>query len=87
MTLLRLPENLTVDIISHAACDKPGGLQTPRHGDLLLKRPLSVLAKPTSSRCNLNCSYCFYLRKAELYPWADHPKLSPETFELFSRQS
>ncbi len=45
-----------------------------------------MLAKPTSSRCNLNCGYCFYLRKAELYPWADHPKLSLETLELFSRQ-
>ena len=51
-----------------------------------MKRPLSVLVKPTSSRCNLNCGYCFYLRKAELYPWADHPKLSLETFETFLRQ-
>jgi hypothetical protein len=31
---------------------------------------MPVLIKPTSSRCNLNCSYCFYLSKAELYPWA-----------------
>ncbi|MCH7642496.1 MAG: anaerobic sulfatase maturase [Chloroflexi bacterium] len=51
-----------------------------------MKRPLSVLVKPTSSRCNLNCGYCFYLRKAELYPWADHPKLTLETFEAFLRQ-
>ena len=50
------------------------------------KRPLAVLVKPTSSRCNLNCGYCFYLRKAELYPWGDHPKLTLDTLERFTRQ-
>ena len=49
-------------------------------------RPLSVLIKPTSSRCNLNCGYCFYLRKAELYPWSDHPTMTLETYEAFVRQ-
>jgi len=29
---------------------------------------IHVLAKPTGSVCNLNCSYCFYLRKELLYP-------------------
>ncbi|MDP6273558.1 MAG: anaerobic sulfatase maturase [Dehalococcoidia bacterium] len=51
-----------------------------------MKHPLSVLVKPTSSRCNLNCGYCFYLRKAELYPWGDHPKLTLDTYEAFLRQ-
>ena len=50
------------------------------------KHPLSVLVKPTSSRCNLNCGYCFYLSKSELYPWRDHPRLSAETFEAFFEQ-
>ncbi|MBI2941853.1 MAG: anaerobic sulfatase maturase [Chloroflexi bacterium] len=49
-------------------------------------RPLSVLVKPTSSRCNLNCTYCFYLDKQAIYPWRDHPKLSLDTFERFMRQ-
>ena len=35
---------------------------------------------------HLNCSYCFYLSKAELYPWADHPKLTLETFQTFLDQ-
>ena len=48
-----------------------------------LKHHTSVLIKPTSSRCNLNCTYCFYLSKMEMYPWKDHPKLSLETFEAF----
>ena len=50
------------------------------------RRPLTTLIKPASSRCNLECEYCFYLRKQEMYPWRDHPKLSLETFELFVRQ-
>jgi uncharacterized protein len=27
-----------------------------------------VMAKPTGSRCNLDCAYCFFLKKAALYP-------------------
>ena len=29
---------------------------------------IHVLAKPTGSTCNLNCAYCFYLKKEQLYP-------------------
>jgi len=51
-----------------------------------MKRNLSVLIKPASSRCNLDCRYCFYLEKAELYPWEDRPTLSLDTLESFLRQ-
>lgn len=27
-----------------------------------------VMAKPVGSLCNLNCSYCYYLEKENLYP-------------------
>lgn len=30
--------------------------------------PFHVLTKPTGARCNLDCGYCFYLKKEELYP-------------------
>ncbi|HXQ29437.1 MAG TPA: hypothetical protein VN848_09220, partial [Gemmatimonadales bacterium] len=35
--------------------------------------PLSfhVLAKPTGAICNLDCKYCFFLSKAELYPGSE----------------
>lgn len=36
-------------------------LQTP------FSRPLYVMAKPASSLCNLNCRYCYYLEKNNLY--------------------
>ena len=29
---------------------------------------IHVLAKPTGSKCNLDCAYCFYLKKEQLYP-------------------
>ena len=58
-------------------------LEPPRRQD---KHPFGVLVKPTSSRCNLNCGYCFYLSKNSLYPWRDHPRLSDETFEAFFEQ-
>ncbi len=31
-------------------------------------RAFNVMAKPTGSRCNLNCDYCFFLKKKHLYP-------------------
>ena len=27
-----------------------------------------VMAKPSGSVCNLDCTYCFYLEKDKLYP-------------------
>ena len=51
-----------------------------------VRRPLSVLIKPASSRCNLRCTYCFYLEKQEIYPWKDHPALTIDTFRTFCEQ-
>ncbi len=31
-------------------------------------RPFHVMAKPTGAICNLDCAYCFFLSKEELYP-------------------
>lgn len=50
------------------------------------RRAVSVLMKPASSLCNLNCAYCFYLSKRSLYPWEGCPKMSLETLEEFLRQ-
>ena len=30
-------------------------------------RPLYVMLKPVGSKCNLNCDYCYYLEKENLY--------------------
>ncbi|HEU5161610.1 MAG TPA: anaerobic sulfatase maturase [Thermoanaerobaculia bacterium] len=44
-----------------------------------------LLAKPAGSSCNLDCSYCFYLSKAALYPEAQ-PRMSEEVLERYLRQ-
>lgn len=46
--------------------------------------PLYVMLKPTGSRCNLACRYCYYLEKAKLYP--NQKPLSEELLETFIRQ-
>ncbi len=30
--------------------------------------PYVTVTKPIGAICNLNCDYCFYLRKQKLYP-------------------
>ncbi|MFC1504511.1 anaerobic sulfatase maturase [Spirochaetota bacterium] len=35
-------------------------------------QPFSLLVKPTSSLCNLDCTYCFYKRVTEVYPRSDY---------------
>lgn len=47
--------------------------------------PFHLLAKPVGSLCNLNCSYCFYLEKAHLYPDVKSFRMSPEVLETYVR--
>ena len=42
------------------------------------------MLKPTGSRCNLACHYCYYLEKAKLYP--NQKPLSEELLETFIQQ-
>ncbi len=44
-----------------------------------------ILVKPTGSRCNLACAYCFYLDKAALYPGSPL-RMSDEVLEAYIRQ-
>ncbi len=45
-----------------------------------------VMAKPTGSRCNLRCDYCFFLEKSALYPGSDE-RMTDEVAEAFIRQT
>ncbi|WP_312240234.1 anaerobic sulfatase maturase [Pantoea sp.] len=46
-----------------------------------------VMAKPTGSVCNIDCSYCFYLEKDALYPERKQNwRMSEETLEQYIRQ-
>jgi len=46
---------------------------------------IHVLAKPTGSTCNLNCAYCFYLKKEQLYPGSRF-RMSDEVLESYISQ-
>ena len=46
---------------------------------------IHVLAKPIGSICNLNCSYCFYLKKELLYPGSRF-RMSDEVLESYISQ-
>jgi uncharacterized protein len=44
-----------------------------------------LLAKPSGSTCNLDCTYCFFLSKEALYP-DDRQRMSDATLEQYIRQ-
>lgn len=46
----------------------------------------SVLVKPAGPECNMACTYCFYLRKSELFPGVQTHRMSEEVLEEMTRQ-
>jgi uncharacterized protein len=46
---------------------------------------IHVLSKPTGAICNLDCSYCFFLDKEELYPGSKF-RMNDEILEKYIRQ-
>lgn len=46
--------------------------------------PFQVLLKPRGSICNLDCSYCYFLSKKDLYPGSRF-HMSDQTLEQFTR--
>ena len=44
-----------------------------------------LLAKPSGSTCNIDCTYCFFLSKEALYP-NDKQRMSDATLEAYIRQ-
>ncbi|WP_349922126.1 anaerobic sulfatase maturase [Aeromonas veronii] len=49
-------------------------------------RRFHVMAKPTGSTCNIDCTYCFYLHKEGLLHQDRHSHMSDEVLENFIRQ-
>lgn len=45
-----------------------------------------VITKPIGPLCNLDCSYCFYLKKEDLYSGNRQWKMSPEVLESYIQQ-
>jgi uncharacterized protein len=45
-----------------------------------------VMAKPTGAQCNMECDYCFFLKKDRLYPNSNF-RMSDEMMEAYIRQT
>lgn len=55
--------------------------------EMLAKAPpgFHLLAKPSGSTCNIDCTYCFFLSKEALYP-NEKSRMSQATLEAYIRQ-
>jgi uncharacterized protein len=51
-----------------------------------LPKSFHVMAKPSGPICNLDCQYCFYLDKTELFPKGTRFRMSDEVLEAYIRQ-
>jgi uncharacterized protein len=49
------------------------------------QQPFHIMAKPCGAMCNLECKYCFFLKKADLYPGSNF-RMSDEVLESYIRQ-
>ncbi len=45
-----------------------------------------IMAKPVGAKCNLNCTYCYYLEKKNLYRDANISLMTPSVLENFIKQ-
>ena len=48
-------------------------------------RPFHVMTKPIGPACNLDCTYCFYLEKAKLYPETHNWRMPDDVLERYIR--
>jgi len=48
-------------------------------------RAFHIMTKPRGPICNLNCAYCYYLPKEQLYPGSDF-RMADEVLESFTKQ-
>jgi serine-type anaerobic sulfatase-maturating enzyme len=51
-----------------------------------LKHRFHAMVKPVGSQCNLDCTYCYYLHKEELFDQSPTPRMSDELLEAHIRQ-
>ncbi len=55
------------------------------NGQNPVPRAFHVMTKPRGPICNLNCGYCYYLPKAQMYPGSAF-QMPDEVLESFTRQ-
>src|SRR5215467_2598616 len=52
----------------------------------MAQSPFHIMTKPVGPICNLDCKYCFYLEKENLYPNTSDWRMSDEVLESYIRQ-
>lgn len=50
------------------------------------KSAFNIMAKPSGPICNMDCKYCFYLEKENLYPGSSDFKMSEDILEQLIKQ-
>jgi uncharacterized protein len=50
-----------------------------------MTHPFHVMTKPIGPRCNIDCAYCYYLEKEELYPDEKKFRMAPKALETYVR--
>jgi pyruvate-formate lyase-activating enzyme len=50
------------------------------------RREFQIFAKPIGATCNLDCHYCYYLRKSALYPQDEPLRMADDLLEEYIRQ-
>jgi len=48
--------------------------------------PFHIMTKPIGPRCNIDCTYCYYLEKEKLYPQEKKFRMSDAMLELYVRE-
>ena len=61
-------------------------LPSPSQDPPPLKAPFHVMTKPIGPICNLDCKYCFYLEKENLYPGTASWAMKLDLLERYIRQ-
>lgn len=51
----------------------------------IARSPFHLMTKPRGSKCNLDCTYCFYLEKEHLYDSETTFRMKPEVLEAYIR--
>lgn len=49
--------------------------------------PFNIMTKPIGPRCNIDCTYCYYLEKEKLFPSEKKFRMSDEVLESYIRQT
>jgi uncharacterized protein len=57
----------------------------PHNPNKTASRPFHIMAKAIGPICNLDCKYCYYLEKEQLYPSNETWRMSDERLEVFIR--